>query len=189
MFPSVHQGTVVNLQRCPTSPERRVANPTLADPPHALFNIAIFYEGRPIPLFDIRLIILVSEPWERLLLAQWQCQGLHTGHTTLLRRWISVIDVDSTSQERRVPMQWDIYIRHLHCALQYQKTVTFYFLSNQLLPFGFAEYYSGPLFHWPGGGGGLVEYHTWFTIFTSNKLLFKFFKIVCVCTHLIRWIR
>ena len=26
-----------------------------------------------------------------------------TGHTTLLRRWINVIDVDSTSQQQRVP--------------------------------------------------------------------------------------
>ena len=29
--------------------------------------------------------------------------ALPTGHMTLLRRWINVIDVDSTSQQRRVP--------------------------------------------------------------------------------------
>ena len=28
---------------------------------------------------------------------------MSTGHTILLRRWINVIDVDSTSQQRRVP--------------------------------------------------------------------------------------
>ena len=28
---------------------------------------------------------------------------LPTGHTTFLRRWINVNDVDSTSQQRRVP--------------------------------------------------------------------------------------
>ena len=33
-----------------------------------------------------------------------------TGHTTLLRRWINVIDVDSPSQQHRVPsgIEWDI---------------------------------------------------------------------------------
>ena len=29
-----------------------------------------------------------------------------TGHTTLLRRWINVSDVDSTSQQRHVPVGW-----------------------------------------------------------------------------------
>ena len=31
------------------------------------------------------------------------------GHTTLLRRWINVNDVDSTSQQRRVPSEYTYY--------------------------------------------------------------------------------
>ena len=30
-------------------------------------------------------------------------------HTTFMRRWINVIDVDLASQQRRAPSGWDIY--------------------------------------------------------------------------------
>ena len=48
--------------------------------------------------------------------------GFPTGHTALLRRWINVIDVDSTSQQRRVP---SVFMSHtalvrsylVHCSL------------------------------------------------------------------------
>ena len=61
-----------------------------------------------------------------------------TGHTTVLRRWINVVDVDLTSQQRRVPS--GITFSHLRCDGIDVDIDTTLFLQLELHPYYVISY-------------------------------------------------
>ena len=72
-------------------------------------NIAIFLHDFH-RLFLVTFNKLVHLAWKMYIVCLYNTLSVPpTGHTMLLRRWIDVIDVDSTSQHRRVPSGRSVY--------------------------------------------------------------------------------